>query len=153
MNPRRDDVSLRAIQESIVAIKLYARDLDAASSLHLDAIKYQLVVIGEAVNRLSDETRRGAPEIPWARIKSQRNVLVHAYEDVDVPQILAILDFHLGPLERAVVSLLRSSLLSDPLPSVKGDEGGDHANTGTTTPTQAVGHMPGIEEGPIPRSP
>lgn len=120
MNPRRDDVSLRAIQESIVAINLYARDLDAASSLHLDAIKYQLVVIGEAV---------------------------------DVPQILAILDFHLGPLERAVVSLLRSSLLSDPLPSVKGDEGGDHANTGTTTPTQAVGHMPGIEEGPIPRSP
>lgn len=31
-----------------------------------DALLLQLVVLGEAVKNLSDETRRSAPEVPWA---------------------------------------------------------------------------------------
>ena len=33
-----------------------------------DALLFQFVVLGEAVKNLSEETRRSAPEVPWASV-------------------------------------------------------------------------------------
>jgi uncharacterized protein with HEPN domain len=43
------------------------------------AVMYQLVIIGEAAARLSQEFREHHPEIEWADIIGFRNFAVHAY--------------------------------------------------------------------------
>ena len=70
-----------------------------------DAIKYRLVEIGEAVGELGDDTRSMAPEVPWAKIKGVRNLLAHAYHDVDIRIVWAIIDEHLDPLDIAIERL------------------------------------------------
>lgn len=152
MNPRREQAALREIIQAIDTINVYVKALSVSPDMGIDAIKYQLVVIGEAVSRVSEQTRGHAPEIPWERIKSQRNVLVHAYDDVDLPRVLTVLDRHLDPLRFAVEALLtQSDPLSDPRSNVIGQEGGSHeaADTSTGSP----GHLPRVEEGPVPGSP
>lgn len=153
MNPRREQAALREIVQAIDTINVYVKALSVSPDMGIDAIKYQLVVIGEAVSRVSEQTRAHAPEIPWERIKSQRNVLVHAYDDVDLPRIRTVLDRHLDPLRFAVEALLtQSDPLSDPGPNVIGQEGGGHETADTSTSTGSPGHLPGVGEDPVPGS-
>ncbi len=42
-----------------------------------------LSLIGEAAARVSEETRRAHPDIPWHQARGVRNLLVHAYFSVD----------------------------------------------------------------------
>jgi len=50
-------------------------------------VLHQLPVVGEAVKRLSPEFREGRPEVPWKKIAGMRDVLIHAYDDVDVESV------------------------------------------------------------------
>ena len=43
-----------------------------------------LEIIGEAANQVSQELCERAPEIPWSKIVSMRNRLIHAYSDVNI---------------------------------------------------------------------
>ena len=65
------------------------------------AVLHQLMVMGEAVKRLSMEYRNEHPHIPWKVIAGMRDVLIHGYDivdlnevwktiNVDVPQVLPL---------------------------------------------------------------
>lgn len=58
-------------------------DLDSDAQLRL-ALLRALEVLGEAASRVSTETRDAYPRIPWCRIVSTRNRLIHAYFDIDL---------------------------------------------------------------------
>jgi uncharacterized protein with HEPN domain len=45
------------------------------------------MVIGEAVKRLSEQFRNSHPEIPWFEIAGMRDVLIHRYDDVELPLV------------------------------------------------------------------
>lgn len=45
---------------------------------------YQILVIGEAVKRLSSETRATFDQIAWRQMAGMRDVLVHHYDKVDL---------------------------------------------------------------------
>ena len=47
------------------------------------AILHHLTVIGEAANRVSADLKARHSEIPWSRIASQRNRVVHDYFGLD----------------------------------------------------------------------
>ena len=53
----------------------------------IDAIKYHLLVIGEAAGGLTSATRARAPHIPWKEITGLRNVLAHEYFRIDLELI------------------------------------------------------------------
>lgn len=48
------------------------------------SVEGELEIIGEAANRVSSGFQALHPEIPWARIVAQRNVISHEYGDIKV---------------------------------------------------------------------
>jgi len=43
----------------------------------------QIVIIGEAANRVDVHTRTAYPQIPWSAAVSMRNRIVHGYDSID----------------------------------------------------------------------
>lgn len=94
--------SLNAAQE----IFSFTTDMDyaalAADRRTQAAVLYEILIIGEAVNRLSAEFRTKHSAIPWKDIIGMRNVLAHQYDKVDsevvwdviqqdIPELIALL--------------------------------------------------------------
>lgn len=71
------------------------------------ALMHLMTVIGEAANRVTPETQRRLPEIPWREVVGMRNVLVHVYFDVDVPRLLKTVEQDLPTLVSALERALR----------------------------------------------
>lgn len=87
----RDDVTLLQIAEACQLIILFRQDV-TEQTLESDrktqsAILHQIMVIGEAVKRLSTELRRQNPTIPWSAIAGMRDRLIHAYDLVDLEEV------------------------------------------------------------------
>lgn len=60
----------------------FGKDLKTQS-----AVLHQLVVIGEAVKRLSPEFRASHMDIPWSAIAGMRDHLIHGYDVVDLQEV------------------------------------------------------------------
>ncbi len=58
-----------------------------ADQLDLHGVLWELAIIGEAANRTSPELRDRHPEVPWTDIIKMRNILVHAYDRIDVDKV------------------------------------------------------------------
>lgn len=56
----------------------YAQDTDLQWVLFS-----QLLILGEAANRIGRDEQREYPEIPWSSIIGMRNRLVHGYDSID----------------------------------------------------------------------
>jgi uncharacterized protein with HEPN domain len=56
-----------------------------------DYLQYALLrcleVMGEATKRLSADCRASHPEIPWRAMAGLRDVLIHAYDRVDLQEV------------------------------------------------------------------
>jgi uncharacterized protein with HEPN domain len=73
--------------------KAFLRDVKTQS-----AILHQLLVIGEAVKRLSEEFRARHAEVPWVRIAGMRDKLIHAYDAVDLDEVWKTVTKDIAPL-------------------------------------------------------
>jgi uncharacterized protein with HEPN domain len=47
------------------------------------SVLYQIIIIGEGVNRLSEAFKNQHSEIPYSQIKGMRNRVTHEYKEVD----------------------------------------------------------------------
>src|SRR4051812_24840235 len=64
----------------------------------LHAVLFDLVVIGETLSKVPGDLRALAPEIPWRMIIGTRNLVVHAYWQIDLEIVAAVLERELDPL-------------------------------------------------------
>ena len=62
----------------------------------------QLEIIGEAVKRLSQETRNIYPDIPWREWAGMRDILIHAYDRVDPEEVWKTIKQDLPTLLQAI---------------------------------------------------
>lgn len=62
------------------------------------AALYDLVIVGETLGKISAEVKSAAPHIQWRRISDLRNILVHAYWQVDFEAVAGIVENRIGPL-------------------------------------------------------
>ena len=51
------------------------------------AVIHQLLVMGEAVKRLSLAYRESRPQVPWKLVAGMRDILIHGYDIVDMEQV------------------------------------------------------------------
>ena len=91
---------------TIDRIRRHLRDLDLeaflASELHQDAVAMNLLVIGEALNRMPVELRTSVTDIPWQDVIGLRHRIAHGYDTLEFPLLWSIVEHDLEPLERAV---------------------------------------------------
>ena len=81
----KDQQRLKDVLAAIDAIKSYAvssyEELVADHKTQ-DAILYNLIIIGEAANQISDEFQEEHYTIPWSSMIGTRNIIVHGYDQV-----------------------------------------------------------------------
>jgi uncharacterized protein with HEPN domain len=89
---RPDDES--ALLDVADAARLIIADLASLSQFEFeadaqvrDAVMYRLVIMGEAVKRLSGDFRDAHPSMRWSAIAGLRDILVHRYDRVDVTEV------------------------------------------------------------------
>lgn len=72
----------------------------------LDAVLYNLVVIGEAVNALPAAVTAAEPDVPWRDVVDMRNFLSHEYFRVLTGVVRSTIDRPLEELRRACGRIL-----------------------------------------------
>jgi len=72
------------------------------------AVLHQLLIIGEAVKRMSPEIRAAHPEVPWKLIAGTRDKLIHFYEGVDLEEVWTMVTSDLPELIRLIEPLVPS---------------------------------------------
>ncbi len=88
---RRDEATLLDIAKAVRLVVNFTEGSTKEAFLEdpktQSATLHQLMVIGEAVRRLSREFRDQHPDIPWSLIAGMRDHLIHAYDAVDLDEV------------------------------------------------------------------
>lgn len=63
---------------------------------------FNLIILGEAANKIPDEFQDKHPEIPWSSIIGTRNVIVHGYDQVKLPIVWDIIHKDLPGLKASM---------------------------------------------------
>jgi uncharacterized protein with HEPN domain len=91
MTQNRDSSALFDIYQAATKVVEFSRGFDQRSFLADErtqsAILHQLMIIGEAVKRLSADFRQSHPHIRWTPMAGMRDVLIHAYDTVDLDEV------------------------------------------------------------------
>jgi uncharacterized protein with HEPN domain len=105
MIDEKDRWRLEHIFDAIQALRSHAAG-DRSSRVVLDAVLYNIAVIGEAVGQLSEECKALAPSVPWTQIKGMRNIVTHQYFGVDGTVVWRVVDHDIDQLSTEVARLL-----------------------------------------------
>jgi len=77
-----------------------------AEILIQDGVIRNLEVIGEAAKRIPNEFRATYPQVPWRSLAALRDVLIHQYEGVSLPEVWNVVESELPGLKKALLALL-----------------------------------------------
>jgi uncharacterized protein with HEPN domain len=106
----RDSATVLDIARAARLVIEFVRDMDREAFLGdlktQSAVMHQLLILGEAVKRLSDEFRAGHPEVPWPLIAGMRDKLIHDYSEVDLDEVWRTAQRDVPDLLRCVQPLL-----------------------------------------------
>jgi len=76
------------------------------SAMVQDAVIRNLQTLSESTQKLSDKLKAEHPEINWKAISGFRNILVHNYLGLDLPQIWIVIENRLPQLRGNLEKLL-----------------------------------------------
>ena len=85
---KRDQAYLFDIVESAQLAVSYVEQITKEEFLSdiksQDSVIRRLEIIGEAARRISGQTLKAYPDLPWKEMIGMRNFLIHDYDDVDI---------------------------------------------------------------------
>ncbi len=85
------------------------RETLPAMPMRLDAVLYEIVVMGEAARRLSQTVRASHPQTPWRDIVGMRSVVTHGYDQIDDDELWQVIERDLPELIRKIEAILVES--------------------------------------------
>lgn len=106
----RDKLHLLHIRDAIEKVEHYSKKLSYAEfakhDVFFDAIMMQIMVIGEAVNSLSEDFKESHNKMPWHQAVGLRNKTAHGYFDLNPEIIWQIIQQDLPKLKKQVEKLI-----------------------------------------------
>lgn len=121
MSERDDRAALHDIHAAVGRMQRYVAGLDKKTFLADDekcyAVLAQLIIIGEAANRLPSSYQEASPQIPWRQMIGMRNRVVHGYDAIDWNIVWDVATVHSPALQRAIGDLLKLSQDEDNPPA------------------------------------
>jgi uncharacterized protein with HEPN domain len=105
---------LEDILESIEKISNYTAEFDRGqellyASVLIDAIMYNLEIIGEAVKHIPLEIRASYPNVQWRNIAGMRDKLIHHYHGVLEGLVWDVVRNKLPLLKKQIEQISRES--------------------------------------------
>ncbi len=105
----KDKRRLQDILVAIEAIKSYSvssyEDFIADEKTQ-DAILYNLIIIGEAANQISDAFQEKYHRIPWSSMIGTRNIIIHGYDQVKLQIVWKIVERDLASLKSEISKVI-----------------------------------------------
>jgi len=107
----KDQLCLESIIEAIDRIIEYTSSINTADDFNndyrnFDATMMNFVVIGEMIDKISDEFKRKHSEIEWIKIKGFRNIVAHDYFGIDAEEVWQIIKTKIPTLKSDIKLLL-----------------------------------------------
>jgi uncharacterized protein with HEPN domain len=107
----KDHHCLESIIEAIDRIIEYTSGFDSADDFNtdyrnFDATMMNFVVIGEMVDKLSDDFKVDHDNIDWIKIKGFRNIVAHDYFGIDAEEVWQIIKNKIPNLKSGIATLL-----------------------------------------------
>ncbi|MEA5620495.1 DUF86 domain-containing protein [Cronbergia sp. UHCC 0137] len=110
MSTNKDSASLIDIAQAAYKIIKYKQGLSRDEFMDDDktqsSILYQLLIIGEATKRISQEFRVQNLEIPWSLMAGMRDNLIHEYNDTNLDEVWKTSDKDIPELIKLIEPLL-----------------------------------------------
>ena len=109
--PKRDTaLYLSDILSSIKKIEEYTKGISwpkfSKDDKTIDAVVRNLEIIGEATKQMPDNFREKHTGVPWGKIISMRNKVIHEYSGVDVEILWQTIQEDLPELKKLVKNLV-----------------------------------------------
>ncbi len=109
----KDKANLMAILDAIGKIISYTREISTAREYYrngvvFDATLMNFVVIGEMVDRLSDDAKRKSTRLDWQKVTDFRNLVAHDYLGVDAEEVWQIIQNDIPTLKTDVEEILQN---------------------------------------------
>ncbi len=109
----RDSAALLDIHNAARRILQFAVGLTkselATNEEKQSAILYQVIVVGEATKRLSNDFRNRYSDIPWRDIAGMRDILAHQYDRVNLDTLWDVIQNDIPELIELITPLLPPS--------------------------------------------
>ena len=107
----KDQHCLESIIEAIDRIIEYTTDIKSADDFNndyrnFDATMMNFVVIGEMVDKLSDDFKKKHSDIEWTKIKGFRNIVAHDYFGIDAEEVWQIIKNKIPSLKTDIKHLM-----------------------------------------------
>jgi uncharacterized protein with HEPN domain len=90
----------------IQAFTVDGHDEFIRSVLIQEAVIRCFEIIGEAAGKVSESLRSQYTHIPWSKIVSFRNRLIHGYDFIDLERVWLVVENDLSDLKTAIEDLL-----------------------------------------------
>lgn len=107
-----DEIRLLHILDAIRYMEIFSVDKSKDDlfndPMYRFSVERQLEIIGEAANNLSDILKNKYSEIPWPKIISFRNFIVHENFGLDLELIWDVVANHIPKLNNDVVEILKN---------------------------------------------
>ncbi len=107
---KRDILKVKDILHAIHLIQTFVANESLSgfmkSELIQSAVIRQFEIIGEAGTKISINTQRIFPDLPWRSIKIFRNLLIHEYFKVDAAEVWTTIQNDLPGLKEQMENIL-----------------------------------------------